>query len=137
MTGNDFVKFMLRSPLHIFMGKTMLITVTGRKSGRKYTTPVGYSRKGDTLWVITSRDRTWWRNLRAAASVQLRLHGRDVQGFAEAILDEETVAAQVGDYLQQVPMAAKAMGIRVENGQPNPEDGTRLAKERLFIKIKI
>ncbi|MFL7868219.1 MAG: nitroreductase/quinone reductase family protein, partial [Anaerolineales bacterium] len=71
MTGNDFVKFFLRTPLYVFMGDTMLITVTGRKTGKKYTTPVGFYRDGDSLWIISSRDRTWWRNLQGGAQVEL------------------------------------------------------------------
>jgi len=34
----------------------MLITVTGRKTGKKYTTPVGYYQQDGYLWVLTSRD---------------------------------------------------------------------------------
>ena len=137
MTGNDFVAFMLRTPLHIFMGKTMLITVTGRKTGKKYTTPVGYYRVDDYLWVITSRERTWWRNVKDGAEVSLRLHGKDVTGFAEAVLDEDAIAARVGEYLKYVPMAAKPLGVRLENGVPHPEDAARLTQERLFVKVKL
>jgi deazaflavin-dependent oxidoreductase (nitroreductase family) len=71
MTRNDFVTFILRTPLHVFLGNTMLITVTGRKTGQKYSTPVGFYREGDTLWVISSRDRTWWRNVKNGANVSL------------------------------------------------------------------
>lgn len=49
MTGNDFVKFFLCPPLHVFMGNTMRITVTGCKTGKKYSTPVGFYRDGDCL----------------------------------------------------------------------------------------
>ncbi len=137
MTGNDFVKFFLRTPLYVFMGNTMLITVTGRKTGMKYTTPVGFYRDGGFLWVITNRGRTWWRNLKGGAEVELHIRGKDVTGFAEAILDEEAVATQVMEYVRQIPMSAKALGVRVENGEPHPEDAARLAKERLFVKIKL
>lgn len=138
MTGNDFVKFFLRTPLYVFMGDTMLITVTGRKTGKKYTTPVGFYREGDFMWVITSRDRTWWRNVQDGAEVEMRVRGKDVTGFAEAILDEGEVASRIGDYLQHVPMAAKPMGVRLrENGKPHPEDAARLAGERLFVRIKL
>ena len=137
MTGNDFVKFFLRTPLYVFMGDTMLITVTGRRTGVKYTTPVGFYRDGDFLWVISSRDRTWWRNLRGGADVELRIRGKNVQAFAEAILDEETVAALVVDYVRHIPISARALGVRVENGEPHPEDADRLAKERLFVKIRL
>jgi deazaflavin-dependent oxidoreductase (nitroreductase family) len=137
MTGNDSVKFFLRTPLYVFMGDTMLITVTGRKTGRKYTTPVGFYRENDTLWIISSRNRTWWRNVQDGAEVEMCLRGKDVNGFAEAILDEEAVAAQVIEYIRHIPMAAKGLGVRMENGEPHPGDAARLAKERLFVKIKL
>ena len=81
MNGNDFVKLALRSPLQAMMGDTMLITVTGRKTGRKITLPVGFYREGNTLWIISSRDRTWWRNIGTGAEVDIHLHGRDLGGF--------------------------------------------------------
>ena len=65
----------------------------------------------------------------------MRIRGKDASGFAEAILDEERVAAQVLEYVRRIPMSAKALGVRVENGEPHPEDAARLAKERLFVKI--
>ncbi|MGE5642713.1 MAG: nitroreductase/quinone reductase family protein, partial [Byssovorax cruenta] len=64
MNGNDFISWVLRSPFHGMLSNSMmLITVTGRKTGKKYTTPVGYFRENGDLLVLTSRDRTWWRNL--------------------------------------------------------------------------
>ena len=137
MTGNDFVAFMLRTPLHNFMGNTMLITVTGRKTGKKYTTPVGYYRVDHHIWVITNRDRTWWSNIETGAEVSMRIHGKNVTGYAEAIMDEEAIAARIGEYLENVPLAVKPLGVRMEDGEPHPEDAARLAKERLFVRIKL
>ena len=137
MTGNDFVKFFLRTPLYIFMGDTMLITVTGYKTKKKYTTPVGFYRDGDALWILSSRDRTWWRNVQGGAQVEMRIHGKDITGCAEVILDEERVAAQIVEYCRHIPMSAKSLGVRVENGEPHPEDAARLAQERMFVKVKV
>lgn len=136
MNGNDFVAWVLRSPLHgLLSNGMMLITVTGRKTGKKYTTPVGYYREGDTLWVITSRDRTWWKNLQGGAEVGLLLKRKSLTVHAEVELEEKAVAARIPDYLRRVPQAAKPMGIRMEDGQPNAEDIARTAKDRLFVKI--
>jgi hypothetical protein len=135
MNGNDFVKFMLRSPLHVMMGDTMIITVTGCKTGRKISTPVNYFRNGDTLWVLTTRARTWWRNVKQGAEVNLHLNGQDVKGFAEAILDERAVAARLVDYVGHIPLSAGSLGIRLLNGVPDADDAVRVAKERLFVKI--
>ena len=45
MNGNDFMAWVLRSPFHGMLSNgMMLITVTGRKTGKAYTTPVGYYR---------------------------------------------------------------------------------------------
>jgi deazaflavin-dependent oxidoreductase (nitroreductase family) len=137
MNGNDFVAFLLRSPLQFMLGNTMLLTVTGRVSGKKYTTPVGYYRDEEGLWVITSRERTWWRNVQDGAQVEMRLGGKDLSGYAEAILDQAAVVARLGAYLQHVPQAARPLGVRMENGAPHPGDAVRLANERLFVKIRL
>lgn|SRR5690349_19600590 len=136
MTGNDFVTFFLRTPFHVFMGNTMLITVTGCKTGRKYSTPVGFYREDDHFWVISNRDRTWWRNVRNGANVSLLLQGKTVSAFAEAELDETEVEKRLLDYIRHIPMSARAFGVRMENEIPNVEDIARVAKDRLFIKVK-
>ena len=135
MNGYDFVKIMLKSPLRGLMGNTMIITVAGRKTGRKIAVPVNYYRDIDALWIITKRSRNWWRNTRGGADVDLYLHGKKLKGFAEAVLDESVIAAHIVDYVRSLPMTANALGVRVENGMPNSDDVNRLAKERLFIKI--
>lgn len=138
MTGNDFMSWVLRSPFHGMLSNgMMLITITGRKTGKKYTTPVGYYREGEFLWVITSHDRTWWKNLRGGAEVGLLLKRKPVTAHAEVELDEKAVEARMYDYVKHVPQAAKPMGIRMENGKLNEEDIARTAKDRLFVQIKL
>jgi hypothetical protein len=138
MNGNDFMAWVLRSPLHGMLSNgMMLITITGRKTGNTYTTPVGYYEEGSYLWVITSRDRNWWRNLQGGAPVKLFLKHKLVDGFAEIELDGKTVEARMSEYIQHVPQAAKPLRIRVENKTPNAEDIARTAKDRLFVKIKL
>ena len=67
--------------------------------------------------------------------MDLYVRGRDITAFAESILDEEAVAARIGDYLRRVPLSARPLGARVAGGVLNPDDVARLAKERLFVKI--
>jgi hypothetical protein len=56
--------------------------------------PASYARQDDTVWIVTRRDKTWWRNLRAGARVELQLGGRSVSGFAEVLpLDPDQAAA--------------------------------------------
>ncbi len=136
MWYNGIMSAVLRSPLHGMLGDTMLLTVTGRKSGKRYTTPVGFYRDGDVLWIMSSRDRTWWRNLCGGACVRMHLHGRDIEGFAEAVVDEEAVARQVAEYVQHIPMAARSLGVHVEQGSANADDAERLAQEKVFVRVR-
>jgi len=60
----------------------LLLSVTGRKTGRTRTTPLVYFRDGDSYVVVGSdgaarRDPQWWRNLQARPEGQIRV-GRDV-----------------------------------------------------------
>src|SRR5512138_3100389 len=110
MNGNGFMSWVLRSPFHgLLSNGMMLITVTGRKTGRKYTTPVGYYNESGYLWIITSRDRTWWRNLQGGAEVSLLLKRQPVAAFAEPELDAKSVETRMYEYIQHVPQAAKPL----------------------------
>ncbi len=138
MNGNDFMTWILRSSVHgVLSNGMMLLTVSGRKTGKKYTTPVGCYEENGYLWVITSRDRTWWKNLKGGAGVDLLIKRKPVKGFAEVELDEKAVEARMAEYLRHVPQAAKPMGIRMESKTPNMEDIAKTAKDRLFVKIHL
>ncbi|MEP7135167.1 MAG: nitroreductase/quinone reductase family protein [Chloroflexota bacterium] len=138
MNGNDFMSWVLRSPLHGMLSNgMMLLTVTGCKTGKQYTLPVGYYREDGYLWVITSRDRTWWKNLRGGAEVALLLKRKPVKALADTDLDEKAVEARMVEYVKHVPQAAKSLGIRLENGNANAEDIARTAKDRLFVRLRL
>jgi hypothetical protein len=135
MNGNGFISWVLHSPLHgILSSGMLLITVTGRKTGRKFTLPVGYYCEQGTVWILTNRDRTWWRNVEDGAEVSLLMKRKPLGAFAEADLDDASVEQQMHEYIRHVPQAAKSLGIRV-NGSANAKDIARVAKERLFVKI--
>jgi hypothetical protein len=58
--ANVVVRALLRSPLHWVMShNTMLLSVTGRKTGRIYTVPISYSIDGLQLVCFTDAP---WRN---------------------------------------------------------------------------
>lgn len=137
MKANDFVRLALESPLHIFLGNLMLITVIGRRTGRPITTPVNYYRDGNALWILSKRSRQWWRNIRSSAAVRLHLHGREIPATAELVLDEKSVAAGVGAYVRHLPGSARALGVKSENGVPDARDLEQAAQGRLLVKVSL
>ena len=138
MWFNPIISLILRSPVHRFVSSSMmLITLTGRKSGRTITLPVSYVREGDTLWVVSSRNRTWWRNLLGGAPVTLRLAGQGAKGHGDAILDETKVAVHLTELLTDFPTLARYLEIRMENGKPNSEDIASATRTRLLVRIRL
>ena len=93
-TANPVIKGLLQSPLHplAVSRRLALITVTGRRSGREYTFPVGYRQDGDrvTIGIDWPERKVWWRNLRDGGSVRLRLRGEERTGHAVVEGDEQS-----------------------------------------------
>ena len=92
-TANPFVRAVLGSPLHPLLSRSLaLITVTGRRTGRRYTFPVGYRRDGDrvTVHVGWPQRKHWWRNLTDRGRVEMVIRGQRYQGDARARGDEHT-----------------------------------------------
>ena len=99
---NPVMKALLRSPLHgVVSGSLLLVTFTGRKSGREYTTPVGYEAVDGRLYVTSQTDRVWWKNLRGGAEVSVRLRGEVREGHAEVVEDNGEVADYVLGFIDR------------------------------------
>ena len=92
-TVNPLVRGLLRSPFHrVLSGRLALITVTGRRSGRTYTIPVGYRRSDGRVEIVAGwpERKRWWRNLRGGAPVRIRLAGTEYGGWAVTHGDERS-----------------------------------------------
>jgi deazaflavin-dependent oxidoreductase (nitroreductase family) len=92
---NRLLLRLLHSPLAGAVDGALLgLTVRGRHSGRPITLPVQYAAGDDAIWVWPAgpETKTWWRNLRAAAPVRLRLVGQDLDATAQALWGDEDPA---------------------------------------------
>jgi deazaflavin-dependent oxidoreductase (nitroreductase family) len=85
-----FQAFLLRRNWMGKMGEEiMVINVTGRKSGKKYATPIGYLSDGDTIVALTNGQNpsNWYRNAVGAPDVMLEIKGQAVRAKAEPVTD--------------------------------------------------
>ena len=89
---NPVIRVLLASPAHrLASGRLVLITVTGRRTGRGFTFPTGYRREGDrvTIQVGWPEAKVWWRNLAGSgAPVELEIAGERFRGHGVAVGDE-------------------------------------------------
>jgi deazaflavin-dependent oxidoreductase (nitroreductase family) len=139
MWYNSVITWLLRTPLHGILSKHfMLLTVTGNKTGKVYTTPVNYFRQGNTLTIVSLRNRTWWRNLRGGRPVTIRLQGQDMPASGTVFEDDTGVTSQLATYLQRNPQLAKYFSVSLDaGGQPKRDEVARAAKDRVIVQIKL
>ncbi|MDP4511510.1 hypothetical protein [Nonomuraea turcica] len=80
-----------------------IVTYTGRRTGRTFSTPVAYRRVADvvTIGVQFPEAKSWWRNFGdMGGPMSLHLDGTDRTGHAIARRDEKgrvTITVRLGD----------------------------------------
>ena len=137
---NKAITWILCTPLHVLVSKDiMLLTVTGRRTGKRYPMPVSYARDGDLIICSTDRTRAdWWKNLRGGAAVTLRLRGEEVTGQASVISEDPRALIEgINTMLTQVPRDAKHYEVRLDkNEKPLAEDVSRATAYRIIIEVR-
>jgi deazaflavin-dependent oxidoreductase (nitroreductase family) len=135
---NSAMKFVLRSPAHGLISKDkLLISFTGRKSGKIYTTPVSYSQNDGRVAIFTHA--AWWKNLVSGAPVNLRIRGRDLQGLAEPVAeDKQAIAAGLAAHLRKVPSDAGFYGVTFDvDHNPKAEEVARAVQSVVMINVSL
>ncbi len=134
--GNSIVRALLRSPLHGALSRRLLIvTVTGRRTGKIYRLPVAYVEHDGTLLI--GAGGAWRRNLRPGEPVTVRLRGRDRLADAEVITDEERAAELYRHILRGNPVHGRFAGIGIgADGAPDRADLRRaLARGVAVVRL--
>jgi deazaflavin-dependent oxidoreductase (nitroreductase family) len=84
--------------------RTHILTVTGRKSGRKYSTPVQLVFQNGQRWLVSPYgERAWVRNARAKGEVELTRALRTERVRIEEV-DPQTAAPVLREYLRKTPL---------------------------------
>jgi deazaflavin-dependent oxidoreductase (nitroreductase family) len=136
---NRMVRLMLESPLHAAAsGSLMLITFTGRKSGKTYTTPVRYLERDGVVWAFTSLDTKWWRNLEGGAPVRLRIGGEERAYRAEAIANApDTILPALREFLSRFPQDAPYYEVGLTSDRrPVEADLARAAPRTVWVRAQ-
>lgn len=134
---NSVVMALLATPgLRSVMGKMfMILTVTGAKTGNRYTMPVQYVRDGDRLLVLSQRTRRWWRNLPDRPDVEIVLRGETIRTVAH-LADGDAQRDAIVTTLRLDPRTARFYGVAMSGeGEPDPEAVDQLQDALVAIVI--
>ena len=137
--ANPWVKLLAHSPLHGLIDKNvLLVTFTGRKSGRTITVPANYLQDGREVDIISLRRRNWWRNLKGGAAVLVQLAGKRHNGWAIVMEEPQKVAEMMDKFSEANFEYARLMGKQTgSEGKAARKDLSNLARERVAVKITL
>jgi deazaflavin-dependent oxidoreductase (nitroreductase family) len=112
----------------------MVITTTGRKSGKKFSTPIGYLRDGDDVIALTTEGSTnWWRNAVANGKATLEIQGDKFDAVISVVNDEAERQRIFALYKKDLKYFK--INFRVELNAPEDEQQAAL-KSRTFMQFK-
>ncbi len=135
---NPLMRRLIDSPLHWPLSRWFAVLAwTGRKTGRRYSTPVSYVRDGRTAYVTTG-DR-WWRNLTGGARVAMRSAGRWQEGTAVPLTDPADCRAEHERLFREHTWFRLLAGIpRGKDGGPDPVAVDRAVMAgRVLVRIEL
>jgi hypothetical protein len=135
---NRLMKLLLKSPLHGWMSnRLMVLSYTGRKTGKHFSTPVGYVQDGDCVFVFTHS--AWRANFMEPAPVKMRIRGKELEGTARLVSEPQRIKYMIRTLtLANGEALARQMGFWVENLESaGPEAVRQATRGTYFIEITV
>jgi deazaflavin-dependent oxidoreductase (nitroreductase family) len=113
----------------------MLLSFTGRKTGRSYVTPVSYVREGSSLLVPGGG--AWWKNLGNGRPARVRLRGVWTTVTPELVSEPVALAEIMRRMLAANSAIAMFTGIKPgPHGRPDA-DALERERQRGFIVVRL
>src|SRR2546422_11467098 len=132
---NPLMRLVLGGRAHgMLSSRLMLLSFSGRRTGRSYTTPVSYVREGTNLLVPGGG--AWWKNL-TSGTARVRLQGTWHVVTPEVIREPVALSAVLGRMLAINRAIAVFTGIRPgSDGRPFAESLER-ERRRGFVVVRL
>lgn len=117
-------------------GRIMVLTHTGRRTGKRRQTPVNYAPIGEAVYCTAGFGRRcdWYQNLMVEPHVEVRLPHECWPGLAEDVSDSADWASCLRQVLIASGFAAYLAGIHPR--RISDEELQRLAGEYRLIRIR-
>jgi hypothetical protein len=136
---NPILRLLLRTPV---MGgarnQLMVLSFTGRKSGRRYSIPVTAHHIDNDLYALTGV--AWKRNFLGGATAEVLLNGKTTAMRGELIEDKSVVADLYRRCSESYgpKRAQRMMGVKFRDDRiPTLEEFTEAAERNGFAAVRL
>jgi hypothetical protein len=133
---NPVTRRLLKSPLHSRVdGALLLLHYRGRRTGRRYTVPVGYHWINGHLSLLTNSG--WRHNFEGGRNLEVTYRGRRQPAHAQLISDPDKVAMIYHNMINDlgVAKAQRRLGIRINVDRAPRHDELRDAIVRSGLSV--
>lgn len=140
---NPVVMALLRSRFHALASKTLLVVSwSGRKTGRRFSIPTGYQRDADDVVVLLSKpgEKTWWKNFRSPWPADLLIEGRERTAMGELVRPGSSEFFRlVEQTIEAMPFMARQFGLAGYDPARglSAEDRARLCESAAAIRFEL
>ncbi len=138
---NPVMRSLLRSPLHGITSRNIgIVHFSGRKSGRKLSTPLSYTREGNVVRLLSNQSTRWWLNFRGeGVKVEMEIARRRHPGTAVLLEgDSEALREGVRRFIRALPRDAKVYGLKLDaNGEVVEASLARIADQLILVEIQL
>ena len=117
----------------------LLLTTTGRKSGKPRVTPLQYEEIDGDIYIASARGTKsdWFRNIVANPKVKVRVKSRQFEGEGEPITDPKHIADFLEIRLERHPkMVGAIMQREGVSKKPNRVELENYAANRAMVIIR-
>ncbi|MUL81550.1 MULTISPECIES: hypothetical protein [unclassified Mycolicibacterium] len=137
--ANPILRFLLRTPLAGPARKQfMVVTISGRKTGRRYEIPVSAHRIDNDLYAITNAG--WRHNFRDGATAEVLYDGQKKTMRGELIQDRAAAAELFHRCAESygVTRAQRMMGLKFRDQRiPTSEDFAEAIGREHLVAIRL
>ncbi|MEZ5571072.1 MAG: nitroreductase/quinone reductase family protein [Halioglobus sp.] len=138
---NPVMRSLLRSPLHGITSHNIgILHFSGRKSGRKLSTPLSYTREGNIVRLLSNHSTRWWLNLRGdGVKVEMEIARQRYPGTAIVLEgDSEALRDGVRRFIHALPRDAKVYGLELDAKKKIVERSlAAIAEQLILVEIRL
>ena len=138
---NPAMRGLLRSPLHGITSHNIgIVHFWGRKSGRKLSTPLSYTREGNIVRLLSNQSTRWWLNFRGdGVKVEMEIARQRYPGTAKLLEgDSEELREGVRRFIRALPRDAKVYALKLDaNGAVVETSLAAIAKQLILVEIQL
>ena len=138
---NPVMRGLLRSHLHGIASHNIgIVHFSGRKSGRKLSTPLSYTREGNIVRLLSNQSTRWWLNFRGdGVKVEMEIARQRYPGTAVLLEgDSQALRDGVRCFIHALPRDAKVYSLELDANREVVETSlAAIAEQLILVEIRL